>query len=140
MLLQANNMENKLCPSSNCQDGALLLGVVLEGRKVALLNPPIPVNDEFVVSVKAVGDPELHYRFAGKCAKSGCSQWTGSSCGVMNTLSAMNASLDVTGIEIPECAIRPQCRWYSQDGARACVICPFVVTQAEKSATVPSEV
>lgn len=109
------------------------MGVVSDERKVALLSQPIPIDDGFVEAIRAEGNPELHYRFADKCAKSGCSQWTGTSCGVMNTLTAMNASIDIEGMQLPECAIRPNCRWYDQDGGRACIICPYVVTQAEES-------
>ena len=127
------NMENKLCPSSTCHKGALLLGVVRSDRKVAMLNPPIPVNDEFVETVNAAGDPEARFRFAGKCAKGGCSQWTGTSCGVMDRLSSLNPAIETTGVQLPECAIRPDCRWYEQDGAKACMICPYVITQAEES-------
>lgn len=123
--------QNKLCPSSTCHDGALLLGVVQGDRKVALLNPAIPVDKEFVQKVTASGNAENRFRFAGKCAKSGCMQWTGSSCGIMNELSGANPDLITADLSLQECSIRPQCRWYSQEGAKACAICPFVVTQAQ---------
>jgi len=124
--------ENKLCPSSTCQTGALLLGVVGNNQKVSLLNPPIPINDEFIKTVNAAGDPENRFRFAGKCAKSGCAQWTGSSCGIMDELAMANHLLEIINENLPECAIRPTCRWHSQEGAKACMICPYVITQAEK--------
>jgi hypothetical protein len=124
--------ENKLCPSSTCHSGALLLGVVNGDQKVSLLTTPIPVNDEFVETVNAAGDPEKRFRFASKCAKNGCAQWTGSSCGIMDELAAANHLLEVINEQLPNCAIRPTCRWYSQDGAMACMICPYVVTQSEK--------
>jgi hypothetical protein len=128
--------ENKLCPSSTCQTGALLLGVVGSDQKVNLLDPPIPINDEFAETVKAAGNPENRFRFAGKCAKSGCSQWTGSSCGIMDELAMANHLLEVINENLPACAIRPTCRWYSQERAKACMICPYVITQAEKTVIV----
>lgn len=127
----ADEGNNKLCPSSTCHDGALLLGVVQGDQKVALLNPAIPINNEFIDRVNNAGSPENRFRFAGKCAKSGCGQWTGKSCGIMNELSAANPALEVNGQTLPECSIRNQCRWYSQEGAKACFICPFVITQAQ---------
>ena len=126
-------MDHKLCPSSTCHTGALLLGVVRADQTVAMLNPPIPVNDEFVETVNAAGDAEARFRFAGKCAKGGCSQWTGSSCGVMDSLSRLNPVVKITVGKLPECTIRQDCRWFAQDGPKACVICPYVVTQAEES-------
>lgn len=134
-----SNNENKLCPSSICHSGALLLGVVGGDKKVSLLSPPIPVNDEFVEAVNAAGEPEKRFRFAGKCAKSGCGQWTGTSCGVMDELAMANHLLEIINENLPACAIRPDCRWYSQEGAKACIICPHIVTQSEKSTTIVNE-
>jgi hypothetical protein len=131
---------NKTCPSSTCHTGALLLGVVGKDHKVNMLDQPIPVNDEFVETVNAAGDPENRFRFAGKCAKSGCSQWTGSSCGIMDELAMANHLLEVIDANLPPCAIRPTCRWYAQEGAKACMICPYIITQAEKTVAVGNEV
>src|SRR6516225_10276000 len=30
--------------------------------------------------------------------------------------------------ELPPCAVRPQCRWWTQEGQGACLRCPQVVT------------
>ena len=123
----ASNIENKMCPSATCHSGALLLGVVQGDNTVALLPEPMTVTDEFVERAFAAGEPEKRLRFAGKCAKGGCSQWNGTRCGVIDTaLNYMHAAIDNT--PLPDCAIRPQCRWYSQTGADACKVCPYVVT------------
>lgn len=119
--------ENKMCPSATCHSGALLLGVVQSNKKVILLPTPMEVTDDFVEKAVKAGDPEKRLRFAGNCAKSGCSQWTGSRCGVIDkALTYMNESLE--NAALPECSIRPQCRWYSQTGADACKVCPFIIT------------
>jgi len=119
--------ENKMCPSARCHSGALLLGVVQSNKKVILLPTPMEVTDDFVEKAVKAGDPEKRLRFAGNCAKSGCSQWTGSRCGVIDkALTYMNESLE--NATLPECSIRPQCRWYSQTGADACKVCPFIIT------------
>lgn len=128
----ACDSENKMCPSATCHSGALLLGVVQSNKTVALLDTPMPVTDEFVeIAVKA-GSPEKRLRFAGKCAKSGCLQWTGSRCGVidraLNYMEGLVENKLGENISLPECSIRPQCRWFSQTGADACKVCPFIVT------------
>jgi hypothetical protein len=116
-----------MCPSATCHSGALLLGVVQSNKKVILLPTPMEVTDDFVEKAVKAGDPEKRLRFAGNCAKSGCSQWTGSRCGVIDkALTYMNESLE--NAALPECSIRPQCRWYSQTGADACKVCPFIIT------------
>ncbi|HVW12988.1 MAG TPA: hypothetical protein VHB54_04150 [Mucilaginibacter sp.] len=126
---------NKSCPSSTCHSGAQLLGVVGDDRKVHMLNTPIPVDDVLAQKIQADGDAEKKFRFAGKCAKCGCAQWTGTSCGVMDELAMANHLLEVIEQNLPECVIRKTCRWYSQEGAKACMICPYVVTQSERPET-----
>lgn len=120
--------ENKLCPSSTCHSGALLLGVVGNDKKVGMLDTPIRMDDEFAKKANANGDAEKRFRFAGKCVKCGCAQWTGSSCGIMDELAMANHLLEVIDANLPFCSIRQDCRWYSQEGAKACMICPYVVT------------
>jgi hypothetical protein len=122
-----DNTENKMCPSSVCREGSLLLGVVQGDKTVTLLSTPIMTNKAFIEKVQAQGEPEKRFRFANKCVKSGCRQWDGSSCGVMNKLSAANPHLEEESVLRP-CFIRDSCRWFHQEGKNACAICVFVVT------------
>jgi hypothetical protein len=122
-----NDTENKLCPSSTCREGSLLLGVVMPDKTVSILNTPLRTDKAFIDKVQAQGEPEKRFRFANKCAKSGCRQWDGSSCGVMNTLAAANRQLEEETVLRP-CFIRDSCRWFHQEGKTACAICPFVIT------------
>ncbi|MFL5808263.1 MAG: hypothetical protein ACJ749_02005 [Flavisolibacter sp.] len=124
--------QSKLCPSATCSKGASLLGVVQKNKTVRLLETPIKLNEEFIQKAQEYGEPEKRFRFADKCVKNGCRQWTGSSCGVMNELSASNPSVKGDEEHLPDCFIRRSCRWYSQDGAKACKICLFVVTESRE--------
>lgn len=123
--------DNKLCPSATCHPDAMLLGVVQGDQTVTLLPEPIKITQEFIDIATANGEPEKNFRFAGKCAKGGCNQWTGTSCGVMDRLSAINEKLEAEIAGLPECSIRSQCRWFSQEGKKACIICPYVVTNMQ---------
>ena len=116
-----------LCPSSVCEKGALLLGVVQPNGEVDFLGDRVEVDAEFVDIARQGRPPEKRFRFAGPCAKSGCSRWTGERCGVIDELEAIFPERAAEP-ELRPCVIRSECRWYGQNGARACAICPIVVT------------
>lgn len=122
------NKDDKLCPSSTCHEGAIILGVVQGDQKVALLNAGLVADVSFVEKANEIGRPEKRFRFADKCIQCGCKQWTGKECGVIKEFSDANQHLTIDNYELPHCVIRTQCRWYSQEGAKACIICPYVVT------------
>ena len=112
----------------------MLLGVVQTDKTVTFLNTPIRTDKAFIEKVQAQGEPEKRFRFANKCAKSGCRQWDGSSCGVMNTLAVANRHLEGEAVLRP-CIIRDSCRWFYQEGKTACTICPFVITNNMEETT-----
>lgn len=116
-----------LCPSSRCESGHLLLGVVQADGTVGFLAERMPVDDEFVAVARRGRRPEKRFRFASKCAESGCRQWTGSSCGVIEEVFDAVPEHHRRS-ELPDCSIRPQCRWFGQEGEAACGVCPLVIT------------
>jgi len=121
------NSEKKLCPSYTCKDGSILLGVVMRHGRVAFSADRIIVNQEFVDIAREGRSPEKRFRFGGQCIQSGCKQWTGNRCGVIDSvIEEEKERLDYSSL--PECSIRPECRWFDQRGAEACAICPEVIT------------
>ena len=116
-----------LCPSSTCSPGAILLGVVQCDGTVAYLEQK-RIIDEFFVKLAHEGrQPEKRFRFADTCVKSGCMQWGNGRCGVIDKVLAENPGY--TNCQpLPQCSIRADCRWHLQWGARACQICPLIVT------------
>lgn len=123
-----------LCPSSRCQEGAILLGIVLADGRVAFAKDRIIVDEGFVQNATAKGSrpPESRFRFSSPCAKGGCHQWTGSRCGVIDSVMeearAQNYRPD-TETALQDCSIRDTCRWFEQTGADACAVCDIVVTE-----------
>jgi len=118
-----------LCPSSKCKPGSRLLGVRQDDGTVAILPSPLDIDEKFISKVNNDDiRPEQKFRFTNKCIENGCSQWTGKSCGVIEKLVSY---LDVLPVKeaLPECAIRPQCRWFRQSGVDACKVCTFVITE-----------
>jgi hypothetical protein len=115
-----------LCPSSTCSPGAILLGIVQADGTVAFLDHRRVVDDFFVKLAHEGRAPEKRFRFADTCVKSGCRQWDGR-CGVIDGVLTANPNYREAD-ELPPCAIRTDCRWHLQWGARACGVCPLIVT------------
>ena len=120
--------EQLLCPSSRCQSGALLVGIVLSDGRVAYASNHIVVDREFVELAQQGRAPETRFRFSTPCAHGACRQWTGARCGVIDRMKPLLEPADQNSTELPACAIRSACRWFAQAGAQACAICPEVVT------------
>jgi hypothetical protein len=116
--------EKFLCPSAPLYEGSKLLGVVKE-NSVDILSAPIEVDDVFIKAANTGKVAEQKFRFVNKCVKSGCEQWTGSECGVIKrVLTAVEEKIQ--NEQLPPCSIRPECRWYAQEGSMACKACPTV--------------
>jgi hypothetical protein len=117
----------KACPSSLCEEGALLLGVRTPSGYLAYLQPSTRIDAEFAERLKAQGHPERTYRFSAPCTEAECSQWTGHSCGLGEQVAAQASVLPAPSGGLPACAIRSSCRWYSEQGRAACAVCPLIV-------------
>jgi hypothetical protein len=118
----------KACPSAPCEEGALLLGVMTSSGRLAYLQPPTKVDAEFVAKVKARGRPEQAYRFSSPCVEAACPQWTGESCGIGEMIAQQAETVpEPRSTGLPTCAIRSSCRWYSEQGRDACMVCPLIV-------------
>src|SRR5262245_34357121 len=127
-----------LCPSSRCQEGAILLGIVLTDGVVGFVKDRIVVDRAFVQNATAGGSrpPESRFRFSSPSAQGGCRQWTGSRCGVIDSVleDAREQNYQPrANAPLPECSIRGDCRWFDQEGADACRVCDIVVTETRVS-------
>jgi hypothetical protein len=113
------------CPSGRCRRGSALIGVRTE-EGLGYVTPPLPIDDDFIERVaQSGGAAEQRFRFSEPCIEQGCGQWTGDACGVIDTLLQAPSPPPAS---LPACGIRSRCRWFAQAGARACAVCPLVVT------------
>lgn len=122
---------SKTCPSAPPEPGSALLGVVAAKGQVAYITPSVPVTKELLAILGQSGVPvENRLRFSGACVEHRCVQWQGEAgsgrCGLIDQ------ALGVFGIEsgaetLPQCGIRPTCRWFAQHNRRACAACPEVI-------------
>jgi hypothetical protein len=140
--MPAVRLGSALCPSSRCEDGATLIGIVLPSGRVAFSSSRLEVDEEFVNIARAGRSPEKRFRFASACAKHGCRQWSNERCGVIDRLIDQRVSSEPlvaqpksepleaprSDAALPACSIRSECRWFQQAGREACVICPDVIT------------
>lgn len=117
------------CPSAPAAPGARLLGLLGPDGRVHNLKSTMTVDAHFLEAAAEAGPVEARMRFASRCQTSGCAQWTGSRCGVIDkALKHIEAALPIEAGALPPCTIRSDCRWFAQTGPRACGACAYIVT------------
>jgi len=94
---------------------------------VAYLPTPHPVTDELLQLAKPVRPGEV-FRIAAPCACSGCGHFAPESSTCRLAAKIVQWLPSVVD-KLPPCPIRPECRWWRQEGKAACVRCPQVVTE-----------
>jgi len=124
---------SKTCPSSRCEEGALLLGTVRQDGTIAFADQPRVVSRTFVEAAVEAGEPEKRFRFAGPCAANSCRQWAGGKCSVPDTVARLLADFAFERKAPVDCAIRAECRWFAQESYAACELCPVVTTERDIS-------
>lgn len=118
-----------MCPSNRCKPGSKLLGVRQDNGTVSILPEALPIDESFIETVKQNPvAPEQRFRFTNKCIESGCNQWNGKGCGVIEQVIQYLEHIPQS-LDLPKCSIRPKCRWFLQKGADACKICRYIVTE-----------
>ena len=135
-----------MCPSAPRNPGAILLGVVGEDGNVSYEKDRIVIDQDFIDRMREDGAPETQFRFANACVEHECLQWDGTRCNVPKTSRRYLGTGEGTS-SLQPCSIRPECRWFRQEGPSACRICPGVITNTSAHITLrrmfgslPSEV
>jgi hypothetical protein len=118
----------RMCPSYAAEADASLLGVVNDEGTVDILPKPIPVTADFLRDAARNGaSPESRFRFTGTCVNEACRQWQDQGCRIARMAAALNV-VPHGPTPLRPCAIRASCRWFTQEGAKACDGCRYVVT------------
>ncbi len=115
------------CPSSKATEGSVLLGVINPDGVVGYIGNKTIVTGELYEEIHKKKNPEKHFRFSNRCAESGCRQWQDEKCSVITGIFEANADLELEA-QLPNCSIRKSCRWYFQEGPKACTFCPYIIT------------
>jgi len=120
--------DSLLCPSSQPEfEAARVLGVLqptADGFEVAYLDEPLPVTPE-VLAMAAPAQPSEVFRLAAKCQTDRCPHFDGADCALATRIAQI---LPAVVDPLPRCQIRPECRWFHQEGAAACRRCPQIAT------------
>src|SRR6266571_2488886 len=121
-----------LCPSAQPEMvGSRVLGVVggtIDAPQLSYVNELLPVTEQLLTRTAPMKPTEV-LRFAASCEEKACRHFNDAHCclatRIVQILPAVTESL-------PACVIRPECRWYQQEGRAACLRCPQIVTLAYK--------
>jgi hypothetical protein len=117
-----------LCPSSRGYPGtSVLIGVVggtPEAPRITPTGAALEVTPELLALAAPVSPTEV-FRFASSCQGCACPHFSNDACQL--AVRSVEILSEVTA-KLPHCAIRPQCRWFRQEGPAICRRCPQIVT------------
>jgi hypothetical protein len=120
--------EKPSCPSAQPEwKGSVTIGIVrgtVTQPRLQLFPEPFPVTEQLLALTKGVSPTEV-FRFAAPCANSACAHFGSGRCHLVEKV--VDAVLPVVSA-LPDCSIRPNCRWHAQEGEAACLRCPQVIT------------
>jgi hypothetical protein len=116
------------CPSAQPgMDGVQVLGVISrDGDQplLAYLDEPVAPTPEMLALAEPL--PVSHvFRLAARCEESKCTHFDGTRCQLAVRIAKM---LPEVVDSLPACTIRPECRWFRQEGRSACLRCPQIIT------------
>ena len=118
-----------LCPSARPEmPGAFAFGAVagtVEAPRLVHFAGPQPVSDELLALARPAEPTEV-FRFAAPCAGHACAHFDGQDCRLATRVVQILPAV-VSGL--PPCVLRPECRWWQQEGKAACLRCPQVVSE-----------
>ncbi|MBV9827219.1 MAG: nitrogen fixation protein [Alphaproteobacteria bacterium] len=119
-----------LCPSAttigpSSKVFGVLTGTPEAGFQVAYLTEAVPATPQLLEAIAPAKPTEL-LRVASPCVEHACQHFDGANCQLGKRIATM---LDPAVATLPRCAIRPRCRWFSQEGPAACRRCPLVATE-----------
>ena len=124
----ARTSQAVLCPSAQPRmAGARVFGVIqanAAGTRVAWLERPVPVSED-VLALTHPLPPTQVLRIAAQCQEEACCHFDGKDCQLATRLVQLLPSVTRS---LPACQVRPDCRWFLQEGGAACQRCPQIVT------------
>ena len=102
-----------------------VVGGTAEQPVVGYLTEPLPITDQLLAATAPANATEV-LRFAAPCAGAACSHFDGTDCTLARRVVSL---LPLVVGQVPACVIRPNCRWWQQEGKAACLRCPGIVTE-----------
>src|SRR4051812_41531596 len=116
------------CPSAQPgMGGVQILGVIsrdADEPRLAYLDQAVSVTPA-TLELAAPLDVSQVFRLSARCEATKCTHFDGQDCQLAVRIAKM---LPEVVDPLPACNIRPDCRWFRQEGRSACVRCPQIVT------------
>lgn len=116
-----------MCPSADADIyRSAVFGIVVgtpEIPEVIYLERVKPIPPELLAIDSPVKPTEI-FRIAANCSEGGCKHFDGANCRLAQRIVD---GLPATSEQIPNCAIRDNCRWWNQEGTAACLRCSQIV-------------
>lgn len=117
------------CPSAPPDwEGARVFGVVtgtVDRPQVRYFEPRELTQE--LLDLAAPAHPTEVFRFTAPCREGACRFFRDGCCGVGKAATSTLEAGD--GEPLPRCGIRPDCRWWHEQGPAACRRCALVVTE-----------
>ncbi|GLR15787.1 hypothetical protein [Portibacter lacus] len=116
-------MDNKkMCPSAPLKKGYSVFGKFIDG-KLEYYDEIITIDSEMLDTVK-----RENVRTTMPCVSKGCGNWSGDKCTVPDQMNFFLTPIEDES-QFENCPLRKSCRWFFQDGIKACGICPLIETK-----------
>lgn len=116
------------CPSAQPGMGDVqILGVIsrdADAPQLAYLDQPMAPTPELLSLAAPLGVDQV-FRLSARCEEKKCMHFDGHDCQLAVRIAKM---LPEVVDHLPACNIRPDCRWFKQEGRAACARCPQIVT------------
>jgi hypothetical protein len=112
----------KSCPSAPFKEGHSVFGIFKDDR--------LEFTDNLIkIDQQMVEDSfKTEFRVSMKCVTKGCVNWNGKKCSVPDQMSYfLSPQADPSLYE--KCSLKPTCRWFAENGAEACKMCPLIRTK-----------
>jgi hypothetical protein len=117
-----------LCPSAQPEmTGSVVFGVVggtAAEPRVSWIEKPVAVTADLLALTGTV-PPTQVLRIAAPCQENACCHFDGTDCRLATKLVQLIPAVTPS---LPPCRVRPDCRWFVQEGRAACAVCPQIVT------------
>jgi hypothetical protein len=115
------------CPSAQADaKKARIYGVMTgpaDNRKVGFLTETLEPTKELLALTGEAKPTEL-FRIAAPCSNGGCRHFNGACTLAQRIVGHLPEVVNA----LPDCQIRSTCRWFHQEGEKACLRCPQVST------------
>jgi hypothetical protein len=121
-----------MCPSAQPDmENARIIGMVSgspDAPQTAYLARGVEIDISVASHLGELAATEV-FRFAATCEQARCCHFDGANCALADRIVKQ---LPEVVDSLPQCHIRPTCRWFAEQGPAACRRCPQILTMVPR--------